>query len=117
MSGAHTWLSDVLHCSAPRLPHPQVQAVCSVTWILAQVLLQRPAPSPHLQHQYCTVLYCTVLYCTAQVVTASPPPLHKHPHLGPGSRSHSRDRDVFAWRKVRQRSYGFIIIPFILFLP
>ena len=47
MSGDQTWLSDRLHCSAPRLPHPQVQAVCSVTWMEAQVLLQRPAPSPH----------------------------------------------------------------------
>ena len=47
MSGDQMCLSDRLHCSAPRLPHPQVQAVCSVTWMEAQVLLQRPAPSPH----------------------------------------------------------------------
>ena len=47
MSGDQTWLCDRLHCSAPWLPHPQVQAVCSVTWMEAQVLLQRPAPSPH----------------------------------------------------------------------
>ena len=41
---------------------------------------------------------------SAHVVSVSPPPIHKHPHLRQ-SRSHSRearpeDRDVFAWRKV-----------------
>lgn len=37
------------------------------------------------------------------MVSVSPPPIHKHPHLAPRTRSHSReheDRDVFAWRKV-----------------
>ena len=43
---------------------------------------------------------------TAHVVSGSPPPLHRHPHLGTGNRSQEGklkvgDRDLFAWRKVR----------------
>ena len=40
---------------------------------------------------------------SAQVVSLSPPPLHKHPHLRGRSQSREarqEDRDVFAWRKV-----------------
>ena len=83
----------------------------------AQVVNASPYSVMYFIILYFTALYytvyCTVLYC-AKVVTASPPPLHKHPHLGPGSRSHSRDRDVFAWRKVS--SFDCTIIPFILSL-
>ena len=53
---------------------------------------------------------------SAHVVSASPPPIHKHPHLGPRTRSHSReheDRDVFAWRKVSFRTLSIKITCFL----
>ena len=41
---------------------------------------------------------------SAHVVSCSPPPIHKHPHLAPRSEaarnSSCEDRDLFAWRKV-----------------
>ena len=41
---------------------------------------------------------------SAHVVSLSPPPLHKHPHLRHRSRDRntglSDDKEVFAWRKV-----------------
>ena len=41
---------------------------------------------------------------SAHVVSLSPPPIHKHPHLRHRSRdrntAESDDKEVFAWRKV-----------------